>query len=109
MSKQLRSPSLYVCLLWHPSQNIILRTQLQPSLEAAQMVAHKWGKFARYVQVSRNHHAVSFHTRKQVFALLYGKHMQVKVELFKEEQDARKHVPVVSQQSGVEFVCGFQF
>ena len=109
MSKQLLSPTLYVCLLWHPSQNIILRTQLQPSLEAAQMVAHKWGKLARYVKVSRNHDAVSFNTRKQVFALLYGKHMQVKVELFKGEHDARQHVPVVSQQSGVEFVCGFQF
>lgn len=109
MSKLLRRPTLYVCLLWHPSQNIILRSQLQPSMETAQMVAHKWGKFARFVKVSHNHHTVSFHTRKQVFALLYGKHMRVKVELFKEEQDARKHVPIVSQQSDVEFVCGFQF
>lgn len=107
MSKLLREPDMYVCLLWHPTQNLILRSQLQPTKEIACMVAHKWGKQATYQKVIQE--KIKFNTRKNVFALVYGKHMRVKVKLFKQESQARDMVPVVSKEPLVEFVCGFQF
>ena len=107
MSKLLREPDIYVCLLWHPSQNTILRSQLQPSRDVAQMVAHRWGKHATYVKAVKEN--IKFTTRKNLFALVYGKHMNVKVKLFKEESQAMEMLPIVSREPCVDFVCGFQF
>ena len=107
MSKLLREPDIYVCLLWHPTQNTILRSQLQPSRDVAQIVASKWGKHATYVKAIKQN--IKFTTRKNVFALIYGKHMDVKVHLYKQESQARSAVSDVFKEPFVEFVCGFQF
>ena len=102
-------PALYATLLWHSSENKIVRSQLQPSWETANFVKRQWGKHARFFKVIHNMKPEEIQNGSMV-ALVYGVRYNVKIRLFSTRLKAQMAIPVLKANNpNMTIMCGLVF
>jgi hypothetical protein len=101
-------PGLYATLLWHSSENKIVRSQLQPSWETANFVRRMWGPDARFFKVIHNMKPEEIRNGS-IVALVYGIRFNVKIRLFSTRLKAQLAIPVLRANPNLTIMCGLSF
>jgi hypothetical protein len=95
---------LYVCFLWHPIENDIVKARLVPK-HSVKWVLNMWGPNAQSSKAIHNLKQEDLNS--SIVSLIYGKPKNVKVRLFKSYFHAQMAVNVLIRANNLEIITGF--